>query len=67
MTRHQRYYKLICPNCKKDKKSKKLKDGYIICTYCGLVVYKIKYSLEQIDAPGFIKKEEKENVPGHIN
>lgn len=51
----QTKFKLVCPNCYKNMKSLKLDDGYIICAWCGLVVYKQKHSLEQIDAPGFIK------------
>lgn len=48
--------KLVCPDCGHDMKAKKLNDGYIACAYCGMVVMKPKYSLELIDAPGFIKR-----------
>ena len=47
--------KLVCPNCYKNMKPKKLDDGYVACAYCGLVVFKQAYSLEPIDAPGIIK------------
>lgn len=46
--------KYICPECGKNKNSIKLNDGYTVCLYCGLVVLKPSYSLELIDAPGFI-------------
>lgn len=46
--------RLVCPLCYKDKKAKKLDDGYIVCAYCGLVLFKQLYSLECIDAPGFV-------------
>ncbi len=47
--------KLVCPLCLKDKKTKTLDDGYVVCAYCGLVIFKQNYSLEKIDAPGFKK------------
>jgi len=48
-------FKLVCPQCFKNMNPKKLDDGYTICAYCGMVVIKQAYSLEPIDAPGFIK------------
>ena len=47
--------KLVCPDCYKNMNPKKLNDGYIVCAYCGVVVFKQAYSLEPIDAPGFIE------------
>lgn len=49
---------LICPNCLKKKKGIAI-DNYILCFYCGLVIYKPPGSLEQINAPGFIIKPRK--------
>ena len=48
--------KYICPGCLKPKKAKKLHDGYVICAWCGLVVYKVPGAYDDIDAPGFILK-----------
>ncbi len=49
---------LICPNCLKKKKGIAI-DNYILCAFCGLVIYKPPGSLEQINAPGFIIKPRK--------
>lgn len=72
---HQKNY--ICPLCHKPKKAITLHDGYTICAYCGLVVYKIPYAFEKIDAPGFIvpdrspeknkKRNIKESMKKHYN
>jgi len=69
--------KLVCPQCNKNKKAITLDDGYVVCAYCGLVILKQKYSLEQIDAPGFKKiylnkqnqkkKKTKKNKNKHYN
>ena len=62
--------KLVCPQCNKNKKAITLNDGYIVCAYCGLVILKQKYSLEQIDAPGFKKiylKKKKGNAKKKSN
>lgn len=60
-------YKIVCPECGKDKKPVTLYDGYTICAWCGMVVQKQKYSLELIDAPGFQKVliKKNDNMPDH--